>query len=331
MTLGQMPPDLKQKLRQARRLAWITIGFMSLTVVIMGLVMGSSQAMRTAWVEDILSLVPPIVFLIATRLEDRSPTALYPFGFRRTHSIAFLVAAVALVAMGAVFAFEAVMTLVMQERPSIGSFTLFGREIWQGWLMIAALIVTVIPPVILGHLKHELAKPLRDKVLNTDALMNKADWMTALAGVSGIVGIALGYWWADAAAALIISVDIVFDGARAARIAVAELADSVPRALDSPRVDDDALRIHRQVSAIPGVRGIRMRETGRMIDVVIETDGTASIDDAVLEAAIGHDAWRIANITFAVRSNATKQALDVANARTSRHWTPWTALPGQPR
>jgi cobalt-zinc-cadmium efflux system protein len=41
----------------------------------MGLSMGSSQAMRTAWIEDTLGLVPPIVFLIAARFEERASNA----------------------------------------------------------------------------------------------------------------------------------------------------------------------------------------------------------------------------------------------------------------
>lgn len=331
MTISRLPPDLQDKLRRAERLAWITIVVMIGIIVMMGLVMGSSQAMRTAWIEDILSLVPPIVFLIATRLERWNPTSLYPFGFERAHSIAFLVAAVALASMGGLLAFDAVVTLVRQERPSIGSVNLFGREIWLGWLMIAALVVSTIPPVILGHLKHELAEPLRDKILHTDALMNKADWMTGLAGVAGILGIAFGYWWADSAAALIISVDILFDGARAARIATAELADSVPRELNSPKIAEDALRIAREVRAVPGVRGVRMRETGRLIDVVVETDRRLPPHENDIKNAIGKDNWRVAHIAIVIHGDATDEALDPARAKTGLYWTPWTGLLGKIR
>ena len=50
-------------------------------------------------------------------------------------------------------------------------------------------------PVIFGHLKMKPPKMLHDKTLYADAMMNKADWMTGLAGIVGILGIGMGWWW----------------------------------------------------------------------------------------------------------------------------------------
>jgi divalent metal cation (Fe/Co/Zn/Cd) transporter len=64
---SEFPPDQQRALRKARRLEWITIAYLVSAIGILALVLGSSQAMRTAWAEDILSLIPPIAFLIAMR------------------------------------------------------------------------------------------------------------------------------------------------------------------------------------------------------------------------------------------------------------------------
>ena len=64
------------------------------------LVLGSSQAMKTAWIEDLLSLIPPIAFLLAVRFNTRGPTRRFPYGFHRTVSIAYLCSALALFLMG---------------------------------------------------------------------------------------------------------------------------------------------------------------------------------------------------------------------------------------
>ncbi len=93
--------------------------------------------------------------------------------------------------------------------------------------MIAALAYSVVPPVILGRMKQPVARRIQDKVVHTDALMQKADWMTGVAAIVGILGVGFGLWWADSAAALVIAVDIVRDGFRAARAAAAELADGL--------------------------------------------------------------------------------------------------------
>ena len=68
---SELPPELQRTLRKARRLEWLTIAYLLSAVVLLGLVLGNSQAMKTAWAEDLLSLIPPIAFLIATRLNVR--------------------------------------------------------------------------------------------------------------------------------------------------------------------------------------------------------------------------------------------------------------------
>lgn len=67
--------------------------------------------------------------------------------------------------------------------------------------MIAVALASCVAPVILGRIKRRLAEQLHDKVLRADADMNRADWLTGLATAAGVVGIGMGWWWADAAAA----------------------------------------------------------------------------------------------------------------------------------
>lgn len=53
-------------------------GVLVVTIVLVAVVMGSSQAMRAAWIEDLLSLIPPIAFLIALRVARMAPTRARP-------------------------------------------------------------------------------------------------------------------------------------------------------------------------------------------------------------------------------------------------------------
>jgi divalent metal cation (Fe/Co/Zn/Cd) transporter len=75
---SELPPELRQTLRKARRLEWLTIAYLVSAVVLLALVLGSSQAMKTAWIEDLLSLIPPIAFLLAMRFNSRVPTGRFP-------------------------------------------------------------------------------------------------------------------------------------------------------------------------------------------------------------------------------------------------------------
>lgn len=220
-------------LRKAVRLEWITLAVLVATVAIVGIVSGQSQAMKTAWYEDLLSFLPPIAFLVATRVIRRPPDARHPYGHHRAIEVGHLVAGAALLAMGAILIIGAVLNLIHREKPPIGTVVLFGHSIWLGWLMVAAMTVTGIAPVILGRMKMKLAAPLHDKVLFADADMNKADWMTSVSTIVGILGIGIGLWWMDAAAAIVVAFSIVWDGFTNVRTAVQDLTDA--RATDLKR------------------------------------------------------------------------------------------------
>ncbi|WP_166039847.1 cation transporter [Sphingosinicella sp. YJ22] len=294
------PTEIEADIARARRLAWWTIAWMTSIVIVMFLAMGSSQAMRTAFVEDLLSIVPSVVLLIALKLECKEPTRLFPHGYDRAHSIAFLIAATALTIMGATLLFEALRTLAMREHITIPSVFLFGQQVWLGWVMVAALLYSVVPPLILGRMKLPVARRAHDEVLHTDALMQKADWMTGLAGVGGVIGVGLGYWWADAAAAAVISASILQDGVKALRSAAAELADGVPRALGSSDMAADADALAKELKRRWPEGEIRLRESGRYI--LAEVHGVnpppGGIDLDSLWPCEPERRWRFAELEF---------------------------------
>ena len=88
--MSQIPKQIKPDLKHAIRLEWWTLAWQTSIVVVMFFVMGSSQAMKSAWTEDLLGLVPAAVFLLAVHFERKSPNRKFPFGFPRVNSLAFL-------------------------------------------------------------------------------------------------------------------------------------------------------------------------------------------------------------------------------------------------
>jgi cation diffusion facilitator family transporter len=179
--------------------------------------------------------VPPIAFLVAARFRNRVPNHDFPYGYHRAVTVAFLAGSVALLGLGGFVVYDSVAQLVLRERPPIGLIELFGHRFWLGWLMIAVLALTMVPAILLGRAKQKIARELHDKVLYADAEMNRADWLTAGAAILGVLGIGAGLWWADAVAAAIIGGDIVRDGVRTTRAAVANLMDNRPRLVGSER------------------------------------------------------------------------------------------------
>src|SRR5687768_6835867 len=100
-----------------------------------------------------LGSIPPLVYLLSVKLERKEPTAAFPFGFDRVNGVAFVISAAALTLVGLYLLFESVMTLVTAEHPTVGTVRFLGRDIWLGWPMIAVLLWSTIPSMILGRMK----------------------------------------------------------------------------------------------------------------------------------------------------------------------------------
>ncbi|MFW6599058.1 cation diffusion facilitator family transporter [Propionibacteriaceae bacterium Y2011] len=279
-----LPEQQEQALRRAVRLEVVTVCYVVTAVAVVAAVMGNSQAMKAAWVEDLLSLLPPIAFLIAVRLVRQRSTGDYPYGFHRAIGAAHLTAAVALLGMGVFLIIQSATGLISAEHPTIGTVNLLGVTVWQGWLMIAALLYTGVPPVILGRLKMRLAEPLHDKVLRADADMNKADWATAGGAILGVIGIGLGLWWADAVVAIGIAISIVADGIGNLRAVVAGLLDRQARTHDDAEqhpLIDEVEELARSWPWVSTAR-VRMRDLGHVFHTevfVVPADEQVALAD----------------------------------------------------
>ena len=272
-TMGRtdLPHEQQQALRRAVHWEWFTIAYTVVTIVVVAFVLGGSQAMKTAWIEDILSLIPQIAFLTALLFIRRRPSRAFPFGLHRVMGVGHLVAGVALLAVGGNLAYEAISGLISADHPSIGTVVLFGQTVWLGWIMVAVMSVIVIGPFFYGHAKAKLAPVLHNKLLYADADMAKADWQTNAASIVGVLGIGVGWWWLDGAAALFISLGIVWDGWRNARAAVRDLIDQRARTEDDAEPHPLIDRIADCVDGMPWVGdcAVRMRDMGQVFHIEV--------------------------------------------------------------
>jgi divalent metal cation (Fe/Co/Zn/Cd) transporter len=157
--------------------------------------------------------------------------------------------------------------------------------------------------VLLGRAKMPLARTLHDRVLYADADMNKADWMTALGSIVGILGIGAGLWWADSAAALFISVSILRDGLTNLRVAASALMDARATTVEGHEPHPLISTVDAHLDAVPWVAeaGSRIRDEGHVFHVeafVVPRDGRSpGLDEltAVRESTIALD-WKIQDL-----------------------------------
>ena len=280
----RLPAPQAEALRRAKRLEVVTLVFMVSSIALVYATMGSSQAMKTAWIEDMLALVPPLAFLVAVRRARKRPTAGHPYGFHRATGIGHLTASVALLTVGLALMADSAIGLVRAEHPPLATTHLLGQTFWSGWLMVGAMVYTGVGPFILGRLKLPLAEDLHDKVLFADADMQKADWMTAAGTIVGVLGIGIGLWWADSGVALLISASIVRDGWSNLRHASSALMDQRARTYDDSGPHPLTREVDDLLASLPWVRASRsrVRDQGHVFHVeafISPVGPTPSLDE----------------------------------------------------
>ena len=304
---GDELPDAQERANdKAIRLEWISLGYWVTAIVAVYFALGQSQAMKAAWVEDILALFPPLAFLVASRFRHREPSSRFAWGYHRSITVAYVVATAALFALGAFILIDSIEKLIGGTHPPIGMVEIFDTQVWGGWVMLAALAYSGIPPLILGRMKQPLAEELHDKVLFADAKMNRADWLTASGAAAGVVGIGLGLWWADSVAAIVIGADIVHDGQRYLRESLSDLMDEHPKTHDEAKPHPVVEQIKLELGSVPWIAeaAVRMREHGHLLtgDVWVVPAGN---EDGLTERLerLGerlHDLdWRVHDVVLA--------------------------------
>lgn len=301
----EFPEDVQRVYEKARRLEWITLIYVSSAAAFLYYTMGSSQAMRTSFFEDVISLVPAATFLICTSIARRKPSVDYPYGMHRATSIGHLVAALALCAMGIFLIAGAALKFFSGEKPTIAGFIVFDTVIWAGWPMLVALLYTGVPTAFLGRVKHKLAPQLHDKILYADAKMMKADWMAESATAVGVIGAGFGYHWLDPLAAAVVSLDILKDGASNLFVAVTDLIDRRPQTTDGSDWEHLPDQVRNLLLGTEWVAEaqVRMREEGHVFlgeAFVVPKSHTGDLVPKIVEAAERAKAidWRVHEVVI---------------------------------
>jgi cation diffusion facilitator family transporter len=258
--------------------------------------------MKTAWVSDILTAIPPMALLISMHYELRDYSERFPFGYTRAISVAFLVTSAVLSIVGLYLLYDALSKLISQQRPAIGLMVVGGHQFWAGWGMIAALSYSLLCGLLIGVLKKPVATKLNDKALYAESTMNRDEWLSEGAAILGIILVAFGHWWGDAAAAAFISIEIIHDGWMNMRLVVGDLMDEAPTRLGSHALEDVMEKVLTSVRSIDrvGDAAVRLREHGRALTgqvFIVPRDGTdvLSLVSDVVECACSVD-WRIHDV-----------------------------------
>ena len=129
--------------------------------------------------------------------------------------------------------------------------------------------------------------------------MNGDEWLSEGAAIVGLLLVAFGHWWADAAAAALISLGIMRDGWHNMRQVIADLMDETPNEMGEHELEALPAKMRAAAEAMPWVARamVRLREHGRLLtgEVFVVPRDDADVVDRVARAAAELQAldWRL--------------------------------------
>ena len=119
----------------------------------------------------------------------------------RVEHLAERIVGLALIALALYLAFGSIRALVAQAHPEVNGAT------------IALLVASAVVLPLLAVAKYRVARDLGSGALRADSVLTGVAGVLAIIGLASIVATqALGLWWADAVAALILAVIVLREG-----------------------------------------------------------------------------------------------------------------------
>lgn len=221
-----------------------------------------------------LDLAAALMTFFAVRVADKPADREHPFGHGKVENLSALFETVLLLATSAWIIYEAVQRLFYKSVHVESS-------IWAFVVMGASIVIDYTRSRIL----YRAAKKHNSQALEADALHFSTDIWSSSVVILGLAGVALSHYvprltWmyqADAIAALVVAVIVIFVSAELGWRTVQSLLDTAPRGV--------ADQIAKSVSEIQGVsdcHAVRIRPSGArwFVDLHVTMDGNTSLNEA---------------------------------------------------
>ena len=213
--------------------------------LVVGLLTGSLGILSEA-VHSLLDLVASAFTLVAVRTAKKPADEEHPYGHGRAENLAAFTEGVLLLITAAGIAYEAVRRLAIHDvsvNPATYAFVL--------------LLVTMAIESVRAYVLSRVGRAANSEALAADATNRFSDVLSTIGVLAGLVGVRMGYAWADSLAALLVAGII-------ARAAIGIAWHSGDILIDrAPAGAEDQLRMAiGGVDGVREVRSVRIRRSG---------------------------------------------------------------------
>lgn len=232
-----------------------------------------------------LDLVAAAMTYFAVRVSDKPADTEHPFGHGKIENLSALFETLLLLATSGWIIYEAIQRLFFVDVKVQAS-------IWSFIVMGTSIVIDYTRSKIL----YKAARKYKSQALEADALHFSTDIWSSSVVILGLIGLTVaryvpGFNWmqkADAIAALIVAIIVIYISGELGMRTISALLDTAPRGL--------ADNVEKVAASVPGVvdaHAIRIRPSGAhtFIDMHITMNGSCTLNEAhaateVIESAI---------------------------------------------
>ncbi|WIM68530.1 cation diffusion facilitator family transporter [Corynebacterium breve] len=253
----------EESTQEGIKTAWISLLGMGATAAAQLIIVwiSGSLALLADTIHNFGHLVTTIPLLMAFYLSRRKPTHQYPYGLKRIEDLAGLLVTLVVVLTIVLIVVESLMALA--SPPELSHL---------GWVFAAGL-VGFLGNEIVAIYRIRTGQRIGSAALIAEGQHARADGLTSIAVVLGVVGVWLGFERADAVAGLLIAAVITGTMFNSLRIVIRRILDGV----DSELME----AMHHAVEHVPGivaVERVRARWLGHRMeaDVLVTVAGSST-------------------------------------------------------
>src|SRR5215468_5891168 len=195
----------------------VASGALTLAKAAVGVTTGSLALLSEA-AHSLIDLGATVMTYFAVRVAGKPADEEHHYGHGKVESVSALAETALLFVLAGIVIWEAVKRLMSHEPPEVEATP------WAFGVIALSIVVDFFRARVL----YRTAEKTSSHALEADALHFDSDMWSSLAVLIGLGGVALGYAWADSAAALIVAIFICIAGWRLGRSTIDTLTDTAP-------------------------------------------------------------------------------------------------------
>jgi cation diffusion facilitator family transporter len=229
-----------------------------------GLASGSLAILSEA-AHSLIDLAATSMTYFAIRISGKPADAEHHYGHGKVESVAALIETGLLFVLSVAVIVEAVRRLLGAREQAV--------QATAAAFVVIALSVAV--DFFRSRLLYRVAGETSSEALEADALHFRSDMWSSLAVLVGLAGVALGFPWADSAAAIVVAAFVCLAGWRLGRRTVETLTDTAPEG-----IAERIAAIGPRVPGVVAVERVRARPVGPnlFVDVALAISRTLPLD-----------------------------------------------------